>query len=119
MFNDHYTQGRLQALLPNTVEVGGLQIKQNPSPLPGNLQKWIDGAKDGVIFFSFGSNAKATYLPKEKIDIFMKAFGKLKQRVIFKWEADTLPGKPDNVFIGKWLPQVLNSYPIFIVIKIS
>jgi hypothetical protein len=105
LFNDHYTQGRLQALLPNTVEVGGLQIKAKPSPLPENLQKWIDGAVHGVIFFSFGSNAKATYLPKEKIDIFMAAFAKLKQRVIFKWEADTLPGKPDNVLTGKWLPQ--------------
>lgn len=22
-----------------------------------------------------------------------------------KWESDSLEGKPDNVFIGKWLPQ--------------
>lgn len=35
----------------------------------------------------------------------MKTFSKLKQRVIFKWESDELPEKPDNVLIGNWLPQ--------------
>jgi glucuronosyltransferase len=29
----------------------------------------------------------------------------VKQRVVMKWESDTLEGKPDNVFISKWLPQ--------------
>lgn len=35
----------------------------------------------------------------------MKTFSTLKERVIFKWESDELEGKPDNVLIGKWLPQ--------------
>ena len=52
-----------------------------------------------------GSNAKSTFLPKEKLEILIKTFAKLKQRVIWKWETDELPGKPDNVLIGKWLPQ--------------
>jgi len=52
-----------------------------------------------------GSNAKTTFLSKEKIAILLEAFGKLKQRVIMKWESDTLEGKPANVMISKWLPQ--------------
>jgi glucuronosyltransferase len=35
----------------------------------------------------------------------MKTFAKFKQRVIFKWESNELPGKPDNVLTDKWLPQ--------------
>lgn len=52
-----------------------------------------------------GSNAKSVYLPSETIKTLLKVFSKLKQRVVMKWESDTLEDKPDNVFIGKWLPQ--------------
>jgi glucuronosyltransferase len=69
------------------------------------IQQFLDESKDGVIFFSFGSNAKTTVLPSEKIKILLKVFSKLKQRVIMKWETDSMEGKPDNVLIGKWLPQ--------------
>ena len=58
-----------------------------------------------MIFFSLGSNAKSTYLPEQKLKILINTFSKLKQRVIWKWESDVMPGKPDNVLIGKWLPQ--------------
>lgn len=67
---------------------------------------WLDNAPNGVIFFSLGSNAKVSLLPPAKIKIFLNVFKKLKQRVIMKWESDVLEGKPDNVLVGKWLPQV-------------
>lgn len=71
-----------------------------------NLQAWLDGASDnGAIFFSLGSNAKTTFLPREKIDVLLSVFAKLKQRVVMKWESDELVGKPSNVLINKWLPQ--------------
>lgn len=57
------------------------------------------------MFFSLGSNAKSTYLSKTTIKTLLAVFAQLKQRVVMKWEADTLEGKPENVFIGKWLPQ--------------
>lgn len=65
----------------------------------------MDEAEHGVIFFSLGSNAKSIFLPQAKVNILIKAFSKLKQRIVWKWETDELPGKPDNVLIGKWLPQ--------------
>ncbi len=102
---DHFSQGSVKPLLSNTVHVGGLQVKSKPSSLPERIQTWLDGAEHGAIFFSLGSNAKSNLMTKEKVEILMKVFGKLKQRVIFKWETDSLPGQPDNVLTGKWLPQ--------------
>jgi glucuronosyltransferase len=36
---------------------------------------------------------------------FLEAFSKLKQRVLWKWETDSLPEQPSNVKLDKWLPQ--------------
>jgi UDP-glucoronosyl and UDP-glucosyl transferase len=47
---------------------------------------------------------KSKDMPREKIDVFLKVFGRLKQKVLWKFE-DDLAGKPENVKIGAWLPQ--------------
>lgn len=64
----------------------------------------MDGAEEGVILFSLGSLLKSTELPLDKRNAIVRTFGKLKQRVVWKYENDTLPGKPGNVKISKWLP---------------
>ena len=69
------------------------------------MQTFLDSATDGAIIMSFGSNAKTSFLSKETVGTFLKVFTKLKQRVIMKWESDELEGKPENVFMAKWLPQ--------------
>lgn len=69
------------------------------------MQAWLDEAEHGAILFSFGTNAKSTFLPEEKVKMLLSVFRKLRQRVIMKWESETLEGKPDNVMISKWLPQ--------------
>lgn len=38
-------------------------------------------------------------------DAILQVFGRLKQRVLWKFEEDSLPGKPANVMVQKWLPQ--------------
>jgi UDP:flavonoid glycosyltransferase YjiC (YdhE family) len=70
-----------------------------------DLQKYLDEAPDGVIYFSMGSNIRSTSMPESKRNAFLGAFSKLKQRILWKWESDTLPGQPSNVKLGKWLPQ--------------
>ncbi|CAO1423867.1 unnamed protein product [Diamesa serratosioi] len=105
LVNSHVSQGNVRPNVPAVIEIGGIQVKSTPSPLPDNIQKWLDESTNGVVFFSLGSNAKSTYLSKEQLAILLNVFSKLKQRVIMKWEADVLDGKPDNVLIGKWLPQ--------------
>jgi glucuronosyltransferase len=73
--------------------------------LQQELQKYIDEAPDGVIYFSMGSILQGTLMSESRRDAFLSAFSKLNQRVLWKWESDNLPGQPNNVKIGKWLPQ--------------
>jgi glucuronosyltransferase len=70
-----------------------------------DLQEYLDGAAHGVIYFSLGSMLQAKTLPDDKRDAFLQAFSELPQRVLWKWEGDTLPGKPKNVWTEKWCPQ--------------
>jgi hypothetical protein len=49
---------------------------------------------------------QAQTLHDEKRDAFLQAFSELPQHVLWKWEADTLPGQPKNVQTEKWCPQV-------------
>lgn len=39
--------------MPGIVNIGGAHIKSG-KPLPENIQKFLDGAKDGAIYFSLG-----------------------------------------------------------------
>ena len=69
------------------------------------MQKFIDEAPDGAILFSLGTNVRAAGMCERRRTAFLKAFSKLKQRVLWKWEVDTMPDLPSNVKIWKWLPQ--------------
>ncbi|EDW31821.1 GL10763 [Drosophila persimilis] len=88
----------------NMIPVGGLHI-QPPKPLPQHLQQFLDGATDGVIYFSLGSQVRSADLPPEKLKIFLNVFGSLKQRVLWKFEDESLPNLPANVKVQNWLPQ--------------
>ena len=70
-----------------------------------DLQKYLDEAPDGVIYFSMGSDLSSTSMAESKRNAFLGAFSKLTQHVLWKWESDTLPGQPSNVKLGKRLPQ--------------
>jgi len=69
------------------------------------LQEYLDEAPDGAIYFSMGSNLQSYLMPESKVNAFLGAFSKLKQRVLWKWESDTLPRQANNVNFCKWLPQ--------------
>jgi glucuronosyltransferase len=70
-----------------------------------DLQNFLDEAKDGVIYFNLGSNARSDHLPVEMTRAFIQAFSELPQKILWKWESDSLPGQPANVKVAKWLPQ--------------
>jgi len=77
-----------------------------------DLKEFLDGAEHGVIIFSLGSSIRAETFPPEKRDAFIQAFSELPQKVLWKWEGDTLPGQPTNVKVVQWIPQmdVLGNY---------
>lgn len=106
LVNQHFSIAHPQPYMTNMVEVGGIHMNWNaPKPLPQEIQQFIEDAPNGVIYFSMGSIIKTANLPTEKRDEILRALGKLKQRVLWKWEEPDLQGKSDNVMISNWFPQ--------------
>ncbi|VVD01235.1 unnamed protein product [Leptidea sinapis] len=93
-----------QPLPPNVISIWGIREK-TPKELPQDLKKYLDSSKQGVIYLSFGSNAPSSKLPPETIQMFIRVFSQLPYNVLWKWEKDELPGRPQNVIISKWFPQ--------------
>lgn len=58
-----------------------------------------------MIYFSLGSNIKSGTLPDQVRNNILKAFEQLPYNILWKWENETLPNKPKNVFTRQWLPQ--------------
>lgn len=102
--NTHVSASSARPLLPNMIDIGGIHVNE-ANPLPIEFQNFLDGAENGAIIFSMGSVIQAHKWEVEKREAFVRTFKKLKQRVIWKYENDTLPNKPENVMISKWLPQ--------------
>jgi hypothetical protein len=101
--NSHVSVSDAVPLVPSVIEIGGFHV--NPSKkLPANLQNYLDEAEEGVVLFSLGSTLKSKDLTPRVIDSMLKAFSKIKQKVLWKFEAD-LSELPENVKIMKWLPQ--------------
>ncbi|XP_077289496.1 UDP-glycosyltransferase UGT5-like [Arctopsyche grandis] len=103
LVNSHPSIGVARPLLPHTIEIGGYHIK-DPEPLPEDLKKILDSAKNGVIYFSMGSNLKSSDMSLELKSTLLKTLGTLKQTVLWKYE-EVLPQTPKNVIIRKWMPQ--------------
>lgn len=82
-----------------------MHIKKNVSPLPDDIQKFIDGSEHGVVYFSLGGNLNPSVMPIEKQEAIIKALSKLKENVLWKW--DDLDAKVDKkkFFVQKWFPQ--------------
>lgn len=83
------------------------EANQSHIPFPFQpIESFIRDAEHGFLLFSMGSNLKTSEMKRDKIEIFLNVLGKLKQRVIMKYESDDLPaGKAENILMVKWLPQ--------------
>lgn len=104
-----------------------MHVKREPKPLPQvnencrfnehrnfhylnqtmffqDINEFIESAKDGVVYFSFGSFLKSSKFPIEKRNAFINNFAKMKQKIIWKFEDETVT-MPKNVYISSWLPQ--------------
>jgi hypothetical protein len=97
--------GQPRPFLPDIIEVGGMHCT-DAKPLPKDLEDFVNSSgKDGFILFSMGSALKGSMMPDKQRKIFLGAFGKLKQKVLWKWETETMEDLPPNVKLSKWLPQ--------------
>ncbi|XP_063921440.1 UDP-glycosyltransferase UGT5-like isoform X1 [Zophobas morio] len=100
--NSHVSVSGAIPLVPSIIEIGGLHV--TTKRLPDDLQTFLDNAVEGVIVFSMGSNLKCEDLKLETRESILKAFSKIKQKVLWKYESN-LPDTPENVKISPWLPQ--------------
>ncbi|KAL7630187.1 UNVERIFIED_CONTAM: hypothetical protein RMT77_019674 [Armadillidium vulgare] len=92
-------------LMPNIIYAGGIHIKP-PKELQIDLEEFIQGAgEDGFIYFSLGSALKPSFLPEVHRKMLINVFGSLKQRILWKWDQQTMADLPPNVKLSKWLPQ--------------
>jgi UDP:flavonoid glycosyltransferase YjiC (YdhE family) len=44
-------------------------------------------------------------MPEPQRKLLLDVFGRLKQKVLWKWETESMLDKPANVKLSKWLPQ--------------
>ncbi|VVC96889.1 unnamed protein product [Leptidea sinapis] len=102
--NSHLSIGKSVKLPPNFIPIAGYHIKRKVEPLPENLQKFMSNAKEGVIYFSMGTNLKSKYMPAQLKQDLLKMFSQLKYSVIWKFEEE-IPNTPSNVLITQWAPQ--------------
>lgn len=59
--------------MPGIVYIGGAHVKP-PKSLPTDLQKFLDEAPQGVIYFSLGTIIQSNMMPKEKLNIFISKY---------------------------------------------
>ncbi|XP_055850477.1 UDP-glycosyltransferase UGT5-like [Episyrphus balteatus] len=105
LFNHHFSEGPVRPLVPGMVEIGGIQIKEKPDPLPDDVAKFLENSSKGAIFFSLGSNVKADHLDPNFIPTVYKTLSNLPYNVIWKFDSDQFPGNSSNILFKKWLPQ--------------
>ncbi|KAJ6636556.1 UDP-glucosyltransferase 2 [Pseudolycoriella hygida] len=103
----HFSQGAIRPSVPNLIEIGGIQIKDKPDPLPPKINEFLKNTHDhGFILFSLGTNINSADFSLEKLLAIFHVFAALKQKVIWKWDEDEIPAnKPENVLMTKWVPQ--------------
>jgi glucuronosyltransferase len=70
-----------------------------------DIDKFLNESEHGAIYFSLGSTVRADTFSQQKIDAFLQAFSELPQRVLWKWEGNSLSGQHKNIKTAKWLPQ--------------
>ncbi|EDW42402.1 GM25983, partial [Drosophila sechellia] len=52
------SEGPIRPNVPSAIEIGGIQIKDKPDPLPQNISKFLGNATNGAILLSLGSNVQ-------------------------------------------------------------
>lgn len=104
LVNSHESINQPVPHVPCMIDIGGFHVKP-PKELPKDLKDFMDSATEGVVYFSMGSNIKPSQMTDDKKEAILGALKKIKQKVLWKWDEDSLPGKPSNVKLSKWFPQ--------------
>lgn len=105
LVNSHFSMGRVRANVPNIIEVAGVHLSEPPEPCGAELQKYLDEAEHGAIYFSMGQDILIKYLPENMQKQLLLVFLQMKQRVIWKSELSMLANKSENIYVMDKVPQ--------------
>ncbi|XP_015184366.1 PREDICTED: UDP-glucuronosyltransferase 1-8 [Polistes dominula] len=104
ILGNNHVLGYPKPLLPNVIEVHSLQINEQTQSLSKDIREFLDGAVNGAIYFSLGSNLQTHQLPSDPLKALCNALGSLKQRVLWKDVGD-MAIQSSNIKFVKWVPQ--------------
>ncbi|KAM3961860.1 LOW QUALITY PROTEIN: UDP-glycosyltransferase UGT48C1 [Aphomia sociella] len=104
LINSHPPLGQTMPLPQNVKYIWGHHIDMPIKALPKDLQRVLDKATKGAIYFSMGSNVRSKDLPKSVKQQLINGF-ELEQTVIWKFE-EKLDYVPRNLHILEWAPQL-------------
>ncbi|XP_022209464.2 UDP-glycosyltransferase UGT5-like [Drosophila obscura] len=105
LMNNHFSMGRVRANVPNIIEVAGLHLSELPEPCDEELQRFLDEAEHGVIYFSMGKEILVRFLPETMQQLLVQTFSKLKQRIVWKREVETSGNRSHNIYTIHKPPQ--------------
>uniref|UniRef100_A0A1A9VTL8 UDP-glycosyltransferases domain-containing protein n=1 Tax=Glossina austeni TaxID=7395 RepID=A0A1A9VTL8_GLOAU len=105
--NSHFTEGSIRPNVPAVIEIGGIQIKEQPDLLPEDISAFLNKSKvHGAVLFCLGSSFKTEYIKPEITETIFQVLSNLKQNVIWKWDDLTnTPGISKNIIYKQWIPQ--------------
>ncbi|XP_036362878.1 UDP-glucuronosyltransferase 2A1-like [Octopus sinensis] len=86
--------------LPNVRYVGGLATKRS-LPLKGELVKFVNASKNGIVVVSFGSNIND--FPAVQLKKLQSALKQIKYDVVWRQKKTSFSHK--NIYISDWVPQ--------------
>lgn len=102
--NTHPAFNYPRAYPPGVVELGGIHCRPAKS-LPRYIEEFVSHPA-GFILFGVGSIIRMDEMPKPMLDVFIRVFSRLEQRVIWQWRGANRPANlSDNILLLDWLPQ--------------
>ncbi|XP_012263253.2 UDP-glycosyltransferase UGT5-like [Athalia rosae] len=91
--------------VPKIINIGSFHLDTRTDKLPQRLGEFLNDSENGFIYMSLGTNMKSTMLSSKVREALLSVFSRLPFKVLWKFEDESLPGLPPNVFIMKWVPQ--------------
>ena len=104
----HFSERPVRPLMPTMIEIGGIQMRENPSPLPADVASFLNAkhAQHGVIYFSLGTNLKKENLQPDTLFKIFNVLSKLPQMIVWNYyDQSNIPGNASNILFKKWLHQ--------------
>lgn len=119
--NSHPVVSVVRSLASGVKAIGGIHIPiSGPKPLLMDLQDYLDSqSRNGVIYFSLGSQIDTSTIPNQVFAALYRAFEQVPQQILWTCAKERMPPLLGNVKCIGWAPRlsVLCTYSFFVSAK--